>query len=54
MPPITTPGRPVSEQRWNALHPKLLELFVARMSCPGAVEITDFGLIIYFDPGEPR
>jgi hypothetical protein len=52
--PIASPGRPITEQRWNTLHPKLIELFAARMGCPGAVEITDHGLIIYFGAHEPR
>jgi hypothetical protein len=52
--PTTTPGRQVTEQRWNTLHPKLAEIFAARMGCPGAVEITELGLIIYFEPWKPR
>jgi hypothetical protein len=39
----------ITEERWATLHPKLKEVFVACMGCPGAVEVTGCGLIIYCD-----
>lgn len=56
-PPVMSPDRdapPISDERWGTIHPKLLDVLIDRLGHPGAMEITNDGIVIYFDDHETR
>jgi hypothetical protein len=47
-------GPLVSDERWETIHPKLLEVFLERLFIGGEVIIGDAGLMMFYDQSEPR
>lgn len=44
----------ISEERWASLHPRLIDVVIGRLGRRGAVQVTDFGVIVYYAEHEPR